>query len=98
MLGSYVTEQSLAHKGRAHVTKASWYLAASLQAVITSNYQYMITLSTRNFFLCVCVCVCVCVRVCVCVWLLHPIGGEATYVVFICDHAIITGFPDRNHV
>ena len=38
----------LAYTGRAYYTEASWYLAAS-QAVITSNYRSVITLSTRDF-------------------------------------------------
>ena len=38
----------LAHNERAHHTEAAWYLAAS-QAVITSNYQSVISLSTRDF-------------------------------------------------
>ena len=74
----------LAYKGRANYTEASWYLAAS-QAVITSHYRFVITLSTRDFrqqF----------------VWLLPPIGGKATYFVFLCDHAIVTSFPSRDHI
>ena len=38
----------LAYKGRANYAEASWYLAAS-QAVITSNYRSVISLSTRDF-------------------------------------------------
>ena len=71
------SSRPLAYKGRAHCIEASWYLAAS-QAVITSNYRSVITLSTRDFwsqFL----------------WLLPPTGDKATYVVFLCDHAIVTG-------
>ena len=61
------SSRPLVYKGRAHCTEASWYLAAS-QAVIKSYYWSVITLSTRDFwsqFL----------------WLLPPIGGEATYVI-----------------
>ena len=41
-------KHSKVHKGRAHHTKASWYFAAS-QAVIISNYQSVVTFSTRDF-------------------------------------------------
>ena len=39
---------SQTHKGRVHLAEASWDLEAS-QAMITSNYQSMIKLSTRDF-------------------------------------------------
>ena len=78
------SNRPLAYKGRANYTEASWYLATS-QVVITSNYRSVITLSTRDFwsqFL----------------WLLPPTGDKTTHVVFFCDHAIITGFPSRDHI
>ena len=74
----------LVYKGRADYTETSWYLAAS-QAVITSDYQSVITLSTRDFWSQF-------------VWLLPPTGGKATYFVFLFDHAIITGFPGHDHI
>ena len=30
-------------------------------------------------------------------WLLHSIGGEATNVIFLCDHVLITGFPGYDY-
>ena len=76
--------RSLVHKGRAHHTETSWYLAASQAMIILIN-QSVITLSTRDFYSQF-------------VWLLPPIAGKAIYVIFLCDHAIITGFPSRDHV
>ena len=75
---------SQTHKERTHHTEASWYLAAS-QAVIKPNHQSVITLSTLDFLSQF-------------VWLLPPLGGDTTYVIFGCDYAIITGFPGRDHI
>ena len=44
----FVSRASQTHEGRVHHTEASWDLEAS-QAVITSDYQSVIKLSTRDF-------------------------------------------------